>query len=196
MDDVINDDNNMKKDKLRKLLMKIHFSALALAILNYFIKEISYYSFEGNIEFGIIILTLISGLVLFFFYSKKINLYFSIYALISIFFVAGILLRGFLGIVILSILLYPVDMDDKHYEKNGLIISTPFDGFLGSCCKYELKERKFLVFEKKYGTFETNGSINFETLKIIHGEREVQLNYTTDTEKDLIKAKKIQRNGS
>lgn len=39
--------------------------------------------------------------------------------------------------------------DYKNYESDSYIISTSFQGFLLRGCTYELKEHKYLIFEKK-----------------------------------------------
>lgn len=184
--------------RLRKILIRIHFVALTIAILNSLFKNYTIYSLEGNIEFGIEILTAISGLTLFFFYLKpfkKINFYFSIYATIAFFLIIGLIFRGILFGLILFVLLFPIIPDDKEFEENGIIISTPFQGFMARCCSYEIKERQLLIFEKNYGIWELGGegSIDFETMKINSNDREIEITYSTDFDKGVIKKKKIKK---
>ena len=164
------------KTRLRKILMRIHFIALTIAILNSLFKYFTTYSLEGNIEFGIEVLTVISGLTLFFFFLKpfkRINLYFSIYATVASFLIIGLIFRGLFWGLVLSVLLFPLIPDDKQFEENGIIISTPFKGMIASCCSYQVKERKFLLFEKDYGELEVEGGgpIDFETVNLITKEK-------------------------
>lgn len=189
------------KTRLRKILKRIHFVALTIAILNSLFENFTFYSLEGNIEFGIEILTVISGLTLFFFYLKPfktINYYFSIYATVAFFLIIGLIFRGIFGGLVLSILLYPIIPDDKEFEENGIIISTPFQGFMARCCSFEIKERQLLIFEKNYGIWELEGEgqIDLETVKINSNDSEIEITYSTDFEKGVIKKKKIKKYGS
>lgn len=183
------------RTRLRKILIRIHFIVLTIAIMNSVFKNFTTYCLEGNIEFGIETLTAISGLTLFFLYLKpfkKINFYFSIYATIAFFLVIGLIFRGlFLGLV-LSVLLFPLIPADKEFEENGIIISTPFKGFMARCCSYQIKERQLLIFEKDYGLLELEGEgpIDFKTVKINSNDTEIEIIYSTDFDKGVIKKKK------
>lgn len=186
------------KTRLRKIFIRIHFVTLAIAILNSIFKNITAYSLEGNIEFGIEVLTVISGLTLFFFYLKpikKINYYFSIYATVALFLLIALVFRGlFLGLI-LSVLLFPIMPDDKEFEEKGIIVSTPYQGFMARCCSYQIKERQLLIFVKDYGQWdlEGEGPIDFETVKINSSEKDIEITYSTDFDKGLIKKKKIKK---
>jgi len=178
--------------RLRKVLIRVHFIMLATAILNSLLKVFSTYSLESNLELILKLAAVISGLTLFFFYLKPfkmINLYFSIYAFMTLFLTIGIIFRGVFWGVALSIILYPIIPDQKKYEKNDIIISIPFKGFISSCCSYQIKERQLLLFEKNYGVFESEGPIDFNTLKMEKTKNEVELSYSTEFE-----IKKIQIN--
>lgn len=83
--------------------------------------------------------------------------------------------------------------DVKKFEENGVVISTPFQGFMAACCPYQVKERKLLILEKDYGLINTEGPINFETIKIYSNDRGIELTYSTYFDKELIKKKKIKR---
>jgi hypothetical protein len=182
------------KTRLWKILKRIHFIALTIAILNSLFKNFTTYSLEGKIEFGIEILTVISGLTLFVFYLKpfkKINYYLSIYAIIAIFLIIGLIFRGIFWGLVLTVVLFPIIPDDKEFEENGIIISTPFQGFMARCCSYEIKERQLLIFEKNYGIWELEGEgpIDFETVKINSTDSEIEITYSTDFDKGVIKKK-------
>lgn len=188
--------SNHMKTRLRKILIRIHFIALTIAVLNSLFKNFTTYSLEGNIEFGIEILTAISGLTLFFFYLKpfkKINYYFSISATVSFFLIFGLIFRVFILGFVLSILLFPMIPDDKKFEENGIIIATPFQGFITACCSYQIKERQLLIFEKDYGRIITEGPISFETVRIHSTETEIELTYSTGYDNELINKKKINK---
>ena len=187
------------KSRLWEILIRIHFTTLSVAILNALIKLLTAYSLEGNIEFGVKVLTVISGLILFFFYLKpfkKINFYFLIYATIAGLLVIGLILRGIFWALILSVVLFPLTPDDKEFEENGIIISRPFQGFMAPCCSYQIKERQLLIFEKDYGIWEGVGPIDFESVKIKSNDSEIEITYSTDFNKGAIKKKKIEKYGS
>jgi hypothetical protein len=186
------------KTRLRKILTSIHLTTLTVAILNALIKSLTAYSLEGNIEFGVKILTVISGLILFFFYLKpfkKVNFYFSIYATIAGLLIIGLIFRGIFWALVLSVFLFPLIPDDKEFEENGIIISTPFQGFMTPCCSYQIKERQLLLFEKDYGRWEIDGEgpIDFETVKINSNDSEIKITYSTDFDYGVIKKKKIKK---
>ncbi len=188
------------KTRLRKILIRVHFVTLIIAIFNALVKNLTLYSFAWNIEFGIEILTLISGMILFFFYLKpfkKINFYFSIYATVVIFLIVGLIFRGVFWGVVLSVLLFPVIPDTKKFEENGITISTPFQGLMAACCSYQVKERQLIIFEKDYGIWKLGGEgpIDFETVKINSSEDEIEITYSTNFEEGVIKKKKIKKYG-
>ena len=182
----------------RKILTGIHFVALGIAVVNSYFKTFSNYSLYGNIEFGIELFTVISGLVLFFFYRKpfrRIAYYFSIYAFVASLVIVGLIFRGLLFGVILSIILFPIIPDEKEYQQNGITIATPFQGLMAPCCSYVVKERKGKLFEKNLGVLnsEGEGQINFETIQIQKSNQEIVLIYSTDFDEGILKKKIIKR---
>ncbi len=181
--------------RLLEILIKTHFIALTIAILNSLLKNFMAYGLVGEIEFGIKILLVTSGLTLFFFYLrpfKKINVYFSIYSIAAILLIVGLIFRGIFGALIISFILFPIIPNDKGFEKNGVVISTPFQGFMARCCSYQIMERQFVIFEKDYGIFESEGPIDFDKIKIEQTKTEFKLTYSTDFEEG-IKEKIIKR---
>ncbi|MBD8491001.1 hypothetical protein IFO69_19770 [Echinicola sp. CAU 1574] len=159
------------------------------------------YSLGGNIAFGIKVLAVISGLILFFFYLKpfkKITLYFSIYPLIGVLSMLGLIFRGIVWALVLSVVLFPLIPDEKEFEENEIIISTPFQGFMAPCCPYEIKERQLLILEKNYGKWELEGEgpIDFETVEISSNDNEIEITYSTNFDEGVIKKKKINKYGN
>ncbi|WP_062622181.1 hypothetical protein [Flammeovirga sp. SJP92] len=171
---------------------------LSVAILNALINLLTAYSLEGNIEFGVKILAVVSGLILFFFYLKpfkKISFYFSIYPTIGVLLILGLIFRGIFWALVISVILFPLIPEDKEFEKSGIIISTPFQGFMAPCCSYQIKERQLLIFEKDYGEWELKGEgpIDFEKVKINSNEKEIEIIYSTDFDEGIMKKKIIKR---
>jgi hypothetical protein len=173
-------------------------TTLSVAILNALINLLTAYSLEGNIEFGVKILAVISGLMLFFFYLKpfkKISLYFSIYPTIGVLLILGLIFRGIFWALVISVVLFPLIPEDKEFEDNGIIISTPFQGFMARCCSYQIKERQLIIFEKDYGKWvlEGEGPIDFETVNVNSSEKEIEITYSTDFDDGIMKKKIIER---
>ncbi|PHR46528.1 MAG: hypothetical protein COA32_10310 [Fluviicola sp.] len=179
-------------NRLKKFFIRFHFVTLVIAIVDIIVKNLTAYSLEGNIAFWITISALLSGVVLFFCFSMKrpfnnLSFYFSLYALLATIVIIGFVFRSIIWFIILSILISPIYPDEKKYEQNGVIISEPFQGFLSRCCTFQLKKRELLIFEKDYGIFEEEGTINFETMKIKETEDQIELSYTTHSKEDKVK---------
>ncbi len=186
------------KLSLRKIILRIYFVLLALAILNAIIKNITNYSLQETLAFGIKLLVVISGLRLFFFYLKpfkQINIYFSIYAIAGILLGLDLIFHGMVGALLIYLILFPIIPNEKVYDNNGFTISSPFQEFMASCCSYQLKERKFLLFEKDYGVFESQsgGPINAESIRIKQSNSEIEITYTTGFKDGIMKKKEIKR---
>ncbi len=186
------------KLRIQHYLLNIHFIALIIAILNSIVKNLTRYSLAGHIELGIELLVTISGLLLFFLYLqpfKKINYYFSVYAVIAFFLLIGLIFRGLVWGLVLSVILFPLIPDDIEYEENGIVVSTPFQGFMTPCCTYQIKERQLLLFEKEHGVMELGeeGPIDFETMTIKSSEDVIEITYSTNFAKDVIKKKEIKK---
>jgi hypothetical protein len=171
------------KQKIQKILTKFHFIALTIVIINLVVKYLLHYSLEEHLDLGVKLTVAITGLTLFFLYFnpfKKVNFYFSIYAIAAILILTAFIFRGLFWFVIISLILFPLILDEKKYAQNGIIISDHFEGFLANCCTYVVKERKYLIFEKNYGIFETEGPINFETINIESTQNEIVLTYSLE----------------
>ena len=107
----------------------------------------------------------------------------------------GLIFRGIFWALLFSATLLLLDPGDKEIEENGIIISTPFQGFMEPCCSYQIKERLLLIFEKDYGKWELKeeGPIDFEMVKIKSNDNEIEITYSTDFDKGVIKKKKIKK---
>jgi predicted membrane protein len=186
------------KPRQRTILTRIHFTALSLAVLNSISKIFTSISLADEIAFAINLVVVVSGLILFFFYLKPyktISFYFSFYAFAATLVIIGFVFRGIFGALILSIILSPIIPNEKEYVHQGVTISTPFQGFISPCCSYQVKERKFLIFEKDYGIFELNGEgpINFESVHINLSNTEIEITYSTIFDQEIEKKKIISK---
>jgi len=180
--------------KIRRILLRFHFIALTILVLNLVFSNITAYSFEGNLAFIIAICTIISGLILFGIYIRsleKIKYYFSAYMALTLMATVSVIFRGIFGALILSLILFPIMPAQKQFETDKLIIASPFQGFIASCCSYSIKERKFLIFERKYGVFdfEYEGAFDFESLSIKQSDKEIVLVYKSKHGSEMLKKK-------
>ncbi|WP_146153571.1 hypothetical protein [Adhaeribacter arboris] len=61
--------------------------------------------------------------------------------------------------------------------KSELIIYEKFNGFLGACCYYEVREPKVLLFEKTLGVIDLDDPyISFRKLKLNEGQDSIIVN--------------------
>lgn len=185
------------KTAIQQTILRIHFFALILAIVNAVFKFATVYCLAANIEFMVEMLTVISGFALFFFYRKQpknTGIYFLIYPVVTCLLIVGFVLRGMFGLLIVSLLLFPLIPDTKEFEQDGVIIYTPFQGFMAMCCPYQVKERKLLFFEKDLGIFASeNGSVNYEKMHIEQSDKDYTLRYTTNFDEDSVQMEIIKR---
>ncbi len=182
--------------KLRKVLIGLHLLTLTTALLNYIVKNLIAFSLLESLELSIEVLTLGSGFILFFLFLKpfkKINLYFSIYGLTGLLVSFSLLFSGLFWVVVYTIL-FPIVPADKEFEKDGIVIYSPFQGIIASCCTYEVKERYFLIFEKSLGEWRTiDGPIDFKTFEIHPSKDTVELTYHTDYDTEEVRQKVVKR---
>ncbi|MDX1907906.1 MAG: hypothetical protein SF053_12805 [Bacteroidia bacterium] len=189
------------KTRLRNILITIHIAAWAIVIVNTLVQHLYLISLAGNIEVGIEVVALISGLALFFLYLKpfeKINVYFSMYAVSAFLLVGAYLFRSLLLGYMVSVLLFPFIPDEKKFEENGVIISVPFQGVMSRCCSYKVTERYLLIFEKNDGIWELEeqGPIDFGKVQMISREDEIEIIYSTGVGEAMMRKKKIKKYAS
>ncbi|MGD1848991.1 MAG: hypothetical protein ACFB10_26665 [Salibacteraceae bacterium] len=184
------------KKRFRIELLRLHFTALAIAVLNSISKYAIAYSLESRMEMGIQLLTALSGLALFFFYLKPFRrklLYFSIYALTGFLFSIGLIFRGVFWGMVLSVLLFPVMPNTTRFEKDGIIISTPYRGFLAACCIYQVKERHLLIFERHYDVWYSQGPIDMALVNVRSDRNSIEVTYPSHDQEGVFLSKTIKK---
>lgn len=177
----------MLKRKLQKIALRIHISALILILLNGLMDLASGYSLEATISYYLKLIIPATGLVLSFYYlkpNKVKHFYFLIYPFLGLLLLLGLIFRGTVWAIILSIILFPFMPEDKEFEGNGLIISEHFQGFMAPCCSYEVKERKLLVLEHTYGIWNVDGDgpIDFKSLKVEEQEAGFLIHFSPESD--------------
>lgn len=137
-----------------KRFQKIHFYLLAFLLLQFLIDLLSDYRLHQTIIFYLTLVLYTSGIALFFrnlFPFRWKALYYLWYTLP----IAGVfLLASFAGVIIYSIILYPVYPKEIKYEQPGLRLYSPFQGFMSTYSNYDVAEPKAFIFEKYLGTVE------------------------------------------
>jgi len=167
----------------KKKLKFVHFCLLALLVLNFFVSF--YISLTATLLIILKALFYLTGIVLFF-YSlkpfKKRAVYFAFYVFSPVIAYTAWLLDGIFGAVLTSFLLFFFWPDTAVYNKNDIKVYPAFTGFLGSCCAYEIREPKFLLFEQKTGEFEFDEGFDFKNSQITIENDSVRIqNYTMES---------------
>ncbi|WP_134151260.1 hypothetical protein [Flavobacterium sp. 270] len=67
-----------------------------------------------------------------------------------------------MGAILSSFFLFFFLPNDIRFENDQIQIKTKFEGLLGMCCKYEVIEKKFFLFETKIGEFQNEESLYFK----------------------------------
>ena len=169
---------------LKKTALKIHFTLLTIIVLNYVLNTVFRISLTNPIEVVIKIIIVLSGLTLFAMNLKPfktINLYFSVYAISLILLIYFLVFRGIFGAIVASIVLYPIYPDVVEFRKDDIIIYNKYQGFMSRCCSYKITESRFFIFEKDYGTFNSDeGQIDFKLSKLTKVNNGIELKYISN----------------
>lgn len=169
---------------LKRTILKTHFITLAIAVPDYVIGTVFEVSLASQLAVALRMVVALSGVISFFFYLKpfrKINLYFSFYAICFALLIAGVIVRGIFFGIVASIILYPVYPDKVAFKKDDIVIFSSYQGFMGRCCSYRVKEKQFFIAERDYGIFDTDGPVDFEASKIGKVKDGIELTYVVDS---------------
>lgn len=143
--------------KFKKILLRIHITTLITLLINFLVNIIFEISLIANLRLVLKILFYVSACILFFYYVKpfkKIALYFSIYIFSPLLIFISWIIDGVFGAILGSVFLFFFIPNDTRFENDQIQINTKFQGFLGACCKYEVIEKKYILFERKMGEFQ------------------------------------------
>lgn len=143
--------------KFKTIFLKIHLISLTILLINFLINVVLEISLVSTLCIVIKILFYISGGVLFFYYIKpfkKTALYFSIYIFSPVVIFFSWLTDGLFGAILSSFFIFFFNPNDVRFENEQIQIKTKFEGFMGMCCKYEVIEKKYCLFEKKLTEFQ------------------------------------------
>ncbi|AUC80660.1 hypothetical protein [Lacinutrix sp. Bg11-31] len=172
----------MTKTQIRDIITKIHFYLLGFALLNFALKSTIEISLNYRFSYFITLLVYASGIILFLWNLKpfkKIGIYFSFYAFTPILTLLFWLFGGIFFGILASIVLYPIQPNYIELEKNDFVIYQKAQGFLGSCCPYEITEKQFFVLEKRMKEVNLNNEIEFSDNSIYtsNGKTELKIRF-------------------
>ena len=186
------------KPKAKHILTRLHIVSLAIVVSNWTMESVSAFSLTNWLEMVFESLVIISGLGLFFVFLRpfrKINWYFSLYAIWAIIIPTGFLIGGIFWGVTLSILLHPIWPDRLESKQGEICVYDNAKGFMSMCCQYNVTEQKLWILEKEIGEFYTEGQIDPKSIKIQNSTNLVEVKYSTDFEKEIEKIE-IKKYGS
>lgn len=143
------------KDFIKKIrLEKWHFYLLGFVLINFCIGLVSGYKLNQNLTFILKIILYLTGLILFLTTLrpfKKTAIYYSFYAISGVLTGLFFLFGGILPAIISSLVLIPIVPKQTEYKTETIKIYNRFQGFMASCCSYEVVEPKLYIFEKHLG---------------------------------------------
>lgn len=129
----------------KQRLIKIHFYSIIFVTANFIMTLWFDIGIHRNIIFICKIVIYLTGLTLFFLNLrpfKKISIYFSIYLLSPILIGIAWLADGIFGAILGSVFFAILYLPDSKLKDDTYIIYENFQGFLGSCCTYDIIENK------------------------------------------------------
>ena len=150
---------------LKQKLKQIHFSLLIFVLANFIIMLFLSTGLHVNVIFVLKVIIYLTGLVLFFMTIKpfkKQSLYFSIYLLSPLLIFISWLADGLFGAVLASIFLFIFYPPEKKFQDGDYVFYEKFQGFLGSCCTYDIVHNKFLILQTKEAELRITDEHSFE----------------------------------
>lgn len=169
----------------KKTLLRVHLGTLIILLFSNIIFNIVFdVSLSSDLRFLLKILFYLSACVLFFYYVKPFKrkaLYFGFYVLSPIFIFLSWLADGIFGGLLASIFLFFFGFpNDVKFENDQIQVKTKFQGFLGSCCSYEVIEKKYFLFEKKLAEFKIEKELDFNKSTFEIQKNKVKIHYTLE----------------
>lgn len=151
-------------DKFKKTLLNTHIGILIILVTNFVLNAVFEITLISDLRFLLKIIYYASGCILFFYYVKpfkKVSLYFSIYIISPIIIFLSWLMDGILGALLASIFIFLFAPDDCRFKNDQIQINKKVGGLLGICCKYEVIEKKYFLFERSIAEFRFEKNIYF-----------------------------------
>ncbi len=134
--------------------VKIHFTSLVLAFLNFIAKKNLLISLNYTFAYNLTLFIYISAIILFFSTSKsskKLRRYFLLYLISPLVGLILFLFGGLLFTILIAIFFSPLFPMQVVSEFHPVTIYHKPQGLMGSCCPYLLTEKTYGIFEKEIG---------------------------------------------
>jgi hypothetical protein len=167
----------------RQKIFKTHLILIGTVVLNLFCYKLSNYGLNEKVIFFFKIIIYLTGIFMFFKTIRpfeKISIYFSLYILTPIIIILSWLGDGIFGGVLASIFFFIFLPTDTKYKDENFVINNKFQGFLGSCCSYDIIENKCFVFQKKLKEIRITDEHNFNISKLNVSDNKINLFITID----------------
>lgn len=191
--------NKTFSTRLVSFLLISHCVLLSTVILNSLSRRLISFDLINEVEIVVQIVTVTSGLLLFFIYLKpfrKRNFYFMCYPTVLVFTTLAWISKSFILVLFLSIIFILLGHDDNKIKEDGIIISTQFQGIMAPCCHYQIKEKKMLIFEKQLSDLNLSeeGPFELKTIRIINNQKEITIKYRTSFDPEVQRIRTFKRN--
>ncbi len=137
---------------MKTKLIKFHFIILLILVVNFIITLSFDVGLSNYIKIGLKFLlygSALVGSVLFFKPFKFITAYFSLYVVSPLLIFFAWLADGIMGAILGSIFLGLFYTTIPVYKQDNYEIHSPFTGFMGGCCGYDLYENNCLLSKNK-----------------------------------------------
>ncbi len=140
---------------------KVHFSLLVFLLMNLTLGLMLDIKFSAKLVFAVKVITYLSGMLLFFLSIKQrklLTVYYSLYILSPLGVVLSWLADGILGGLVGGLFLAFLMPPEHLRQFNSYELRSPFTGFMGSCCHYDIYRQKWLVLEQRVARFRSEQS--------------------------------------
>lgn len=177
---------------MRTYFFRTHLILLAITVLNAASEYWLAFGLNNTIETLTEASMLLSGLVTFFLYVRLTGwrrIYLGIYPFVLVVTILGALIKGLFWALFITIMLFPFFPGRKDYSSGSFIIYEDFHGIMGPCCWYDVKQSKWLIFEKDLGDVKTEGPINFTDFKLQEGHDSLKMEFMNNYEDSLMVVK-------
>lgn len=166
---------------LKQRLTKIHLYLIVFVLTNFIVTILFDIGIHCYLIFMLKVIIYLTGVTLFFMTIrpfKKLAMYFSVYILSPILILISWLMDGIFGAILGSIFLVMLYPPETKFKDGDYIFYEKFQGFLGTCCSYDITQNKFFILQKKVGEIRITEEHSFKESKftVINNVGHLKLN--------------------
>ena len=174
------------KDFIKKFrIEKWHFYLLGLVLFNFGTGLVTGYKLNQDFALILKIILYLTGLILFFTTLrpfKKIAFYYSFYPISGVLTGLFFLFGGIFLAILSSLVLFPIVPKQTEYKTQTIKIYDRFQGFMASCCSYEVVKPELYIFEKHLGYININKTIDADKDEFIFKNNTIIYKYELDSD--------------